>query len=1342
MTEGRTKGRKIPLPEVGAIYTFYSYKGGVGRSMAMANVGALLAQWGKRVLLVDFDLEAPGLERFFGEEATAQGQDRHGLVDMMLGVAKGEELDWRKCLIDVAEPGSAGRLAVLGAGRQDGDYQSRVQSLDWRSLFNDHGIGDYFLDLREQWIDASDPDGFDFVLVDSRTGVTDIGGLCTALLPDDVVLLFTTTKQSYLGVLDIARRARKARERIPRDLPSQRFVPVPSRDEALTEWNENRQWRKTFAEELAELYEPWLPEGVDPWTAMSKLHIPYVPVWSYGESLPVRVAPDELDKPGTIGSAYGRLATLLLHRIHWSRLGGELTAYEVEELYRRAREAKEELRRRNEEMDVERRRAEREAEQALQRAEDRAHAYRLGLMGVVSIGVLVGVGLGIQSLRERAKVDEVEQRRKVAADVMESFEEVPDASTRFALVAALRGYPDPGDDKWRGRLFSAWKDEPPIATLELPEQARIRGGSISEDGNWVAWFGRTDLRVKDLGKATPQEVPRTKQARYRRADLVGAAPWMVVEYETSELEVWRVADPAEAPLWGSDGGVSMWRAATGSSAVIVLAADGTPIVVDGDADHALEPASAEQWEPLSVGISPDGDVAYVHYSFEPVGEGDASEEVWVYHEASDWARVAELPGKPFALGNTGVLVREEDSIHAWSSGASEGGVEDVALAPSFERAVFTADDRVVAWTKQQDAYVLEEDGTMTKVEPSARPELLASPMLSRDGKRVVGDGRIVDVWTGKELLNLGEKRAVISGNGKHVLAFDDKELALVALDGSRRILTVPKGVRLSGAAIDDSGRFVAAELEEGNIDEERYRVALFDTRTNAERVVDVGRDMIYRVGVFANPTEGTGGFVIWETSEDMVALRFDSSLAKVTEHRLEDSPSLVRIRGTKAILEFQGELQEWEPGKGEPRALTTPPESQLRRVRLSFRDEVSIGRAARITTLGNTVEVLWRSGDGVVHTYGQDPSNMWVADERPAFLVQESGLLRYSELTRDGKWRHSETDWSYESAVGVVAPDLGTVFLVGDESTEVWWPRASTEEPRRGPLKSDGKDVVVSELSLSDDGRTALAVGRDVVWLLEIDPEAVQVEPRQLELPHDDIALARSGLYVATGEGFGLDLARQLDSSWTRASSASCSRAVAWAIGRRTRADWSSPPPWLQSALERCVEETTNPDCSTAAEYLADRVEEQRAGLPPSAALEDLEECKGTGQVMGRRRSEVSIADRSVRVETIVDLRDGANVQLPVPEYGPKATLLAWRDKYLIVSEERDRVEVWAARKSDDLVNSLSWEEAVDKFATRASRCLSDRERRYWLGQDEGEAKRTYDECVDARKARQGTTGE
>ena len=49
----------------GRVLAFYSYKGGCGRTMALANVAWILAANGRRVAVVDWDLESPGLHRYF-----------------------------------------------------------------------------------------------------------------------------------------------------------------------------------------------------------------------------------------------------------------------------------------------------------------------------------------------------------------------------------------------------------------------------------------------------------------------------------------------------------------------------------------------------------------------------------------------------------------------------------------------------------------------------------------------------------------------------------------------------------------------------------------------------------------------------------------------------------------------------------------------------------------------------------------------------------------------------------------------------------------------------------------------------------------------------------------------------------------------------------------------------------------------------------------------------------------------------------------------------------------------------------------------------------------------------
>jgi hypothetical protein len=57
-----------PLHSGGDVITFYSYKGGTGRTMALSNIAVLLARQRNAtapVLMIDWDLEAPGLHKFF-----------------------------------------------------------------------------------------------------------------------------------------------------------------------------------------------------------------------------------------------------------------------------------------------------------------------------------------------------------------------------------------------------------------------------------------------------------------------------------------------------------------------------------------------------------------------------------------------------------------------------------------------------------------------------------------------------------------------------------------------------------------------------------------------------------------------------------------------------------------------------------------------------------------------------------------------------------------------------------------------------------------------------------------------------------------------------------------------------------------------------------------------------------------------------------------------------------------------------------------------------------------------------------------------------------------------------
>jgi hypothetical protein len=48
---------------------------------------------------------------------------------------------------------------------------------------------------------------FRYVLIDSRTGVTDTSGICTRLMPEKLVVVFAPNAQNLDGLQDVVRRA-------------------------------------------------------------------------------------------------------------------------------------------------------------------------------------------------------------------------------------------------------------------------------------------------------------------------------------------------------------------------------------------------------------------------------------------------------------------------------------------------------------------------------------------------------------------------------------------------------------------------------------------------------------------------------------------------------------------------------------------------------------------------------------------------------------------------------------------------------------------------------------------------------------------------------------------------------------------------------------------------------------------------------------------------------------------------------------------------------------------------------------------------------------------------------
>jgi MinD-like ATPase involved in chromosome partitioning or flagellar assembly len=186
------------------IITFYSFKGGVGRTMALVNTGAELARRGRKVLLVDFDLEAPGLSTY---DLLRSEKPKPGIVEYVTEFRHTRHSPLVTDFIYEAKPigKKGGKLWVMPAGRGDPEYRRKLNALNWRTLYQEEDGFLLFEDTRLQWEVELHPD---YVLIDARTGHTDIEGICTRQLADAVVVVFYPNEQNLAGLREVCRSIR------------------------------------------------------------------------------------------------------------------------------------------------------------------------------------------------------------------------------------------------------------------------------------------------------------------------------------------------------------------------------------------------------------------------------------------------------------------------------------------------------------------------------------------------------------------------------------------------------------------------------------------------------------------------------------------------------------------------------------------------------------------------------------------------------------------------------------------------------------------------------------------------------------------------------------------------------------------------------------------------------------------------------------------------------------------------------------------------------------------------------------------------------------------------------
>jgi tetratricopeptide (TPR) repeat protein len=306
MTEGR-----------GEIVTFYSYKGGTGRTMALANVAWILAAAGKRVLVADWDLEAPGLHKFFAPFLDVRRTvDAPGVIDLIREyedhvmherpLEDGDD-SWLDDLARVQRHTikinwdfpDGGRLDLLTAGRQNSAYAAALGSLDWDNFY-DRLNGGKFLDAVAGHIRST----YDYALIDSRTGFSDVADICTQHLPDTLVDCFTLSNQGIDGAAQVARAVSMYSKRDGRR--TIRILPVTMRVD------QGEQERGNLGRKVAMERFRGLPEGMSSTEReqfFRSVEVPYQPYYAFEEKLATFF--EVSGHPATLLAAYERLTSAI-----------------------------------------------------------------------------------------------------------------------------------------------------------------------------------------------------------------------------------------------------------------------------------------------------------------------------------------------------------------------------------------------------------------------------------------------------------------------------------------------------------------------------------------------------------------------------------------------------------------------------------------------------------------------------------------------------------------------------------------------------------------------------------------------------------------------------------------------------------------------------------------------------------------------------------------------------------------------------------------------------------------------------------------------------------------------
>jgi cellulose biosynthesis protein BcsQ len=271
--------------------------------MALANIAFELAKRNKKVLIVDWDLEAPGLENYFSSLKIENSGE--GLLQLLLKLQENSNPNYKDYLTTISS-NLITPISLLQSGRNNDHqkYSALLDSFNWNNFFGTHKGAVHLENLREKWLED-----YDHVLIDSRTGLSDSSGVCTIMMPDILIPMFTANYQSLFGIRDVIKYIQVSRQSLSFQRMALTILPIPSRFGSRVEFKESQEWLDRIADLLKDCFNVWLPKWIEPRFILEQVKIPQIDYFSFGEKL--AVLEQGTSDPEGMGYIYSKIASLL-----------------------------------------------------------------------------------------------------------------------------------------------------------------------------------------------------------------------------------------------------------------------------------------------------------------------------------------------------------------------------------------------------------------------------------------------------------------------------------------------------------------------------------------------------------------------------------------------------------------------------------------------------------------------------------------------------------------------------------------------------------------------------------------------------------------------------------------------------------------------------------------------------------------------------------------------------------------------------------------------------------------------------------------------------------------------